>query len=424
MSNEVRAGSSGSLRVLVVTVAAGGIGGMQRHTHDLVRGLTAHGHDVEVICPRAADLETDLYGARWTLLEARGRDKARWVPAVRSAFEMARRRGRFDVIHSESTSALPLVDLDVARPIVVKYHGNYVDLAGAHIRRGLARPRTAHREAVGLLSLTQLHFRHGNAWRLRDCTSMLVSRQQVRGTVLSHFLRRDRVHVVPNGVDVRLFKPRDRALVRAALSLEADVVSLAAVGRLNSEKGFDVALEAFERIARVHPEARLLIIGDGEERARLESLARELEVEHATHFIGSRSRDELAQYLAGADVFLFPTRRNEAGPLVLLEAMACGLPTVASRIGGITEVIEPEGDDKVGILVRPGVADDVETAIRRLLRDGALRASLGAAARQRAVSEYSLDAMIARTVAVYRVAIARERGVASVGASLPNRFHD
>jgi glycosyltransferase involved in cell wall biosynthesis len=385
---------------------------MQRHTHDLVRSLVARGHDVEVICPRSGGLESDLYGARWTLLVERGRDDPRWPDAVRAAFHSGRRRGTFDVVHSESTSALPLARLSTARPIVVKYHGNYLSLATAQVRRAIDRPRTAHREAAALVRNTRRHFRHGNAWRLRSCTSMIVSRQQVRDTALSHFLSRDRIHVVPNGVDVELFSPGEPAVARRSLGLDPDAVLLAAAGRLNNEKGFDVALEAFAKVSRDHPKARLLVIGDGEERAPLETLARSLAIDHATDFVGRRDRHEIVRFLEAADVFLFPTRRNEAGPLVLLEALACGLPTVASRIAGITEVLETSAPAEVGILVRPGNVADLEGAIRRLLSDQALRTSLGAAARERAVSEYSLDTMIARTVAVYRAAAAGPQRIA------------
>ncbi len=383
---------------------------MQRHTHDLVRGLVEAGHDVEVVCPRAEGLEPHLYGARWTLLETVGRSPE-WPSLVIAAYETAMGRIAPDVIHSESTSALPLAHARVTPPIAVKYHGNYLGLVKAHVRRAVSRPASTLREARGLAWVTRLHFGGGNAWAFRQCASMVPSRQQLRDTARSHLIPKRLLHVVPNAVDVALFAPADREATRRALGL-GEGPMLSTVGRLNYEKGFDVALEALARIATDYPDARLLVVGKGEEREELESLARRLGVSERADFVGRQPPEMVAKYLAASDAFLFPTRRDEAFGIVTAEAMSCGVPVVASRIGAVSEILGSLNGEPVGILVRPGSVDELESAVRRLLRDPALRVSLGAAARARAVGEYSLETMIDRTVAVYREAIAshaRER---------------
>jgi glycosyltransferase involved in cell wall biosynthesis len=394
------------LRVLVVAHAVAGVGGMQQHTHDLVRGLVEAGHDVEVICPAGGGIAPDLHGARWSLLDVRGNADARWAEAVVAAFEAADTRAAFDIVHSESGSALPLVRRGIATPITIMYHGNYLGLAKAHVRRAAEAPRTAAKEGWELGRLTWQCFRHGDIWAFRRCDAMVVSRQQLPDTARSTLTPRQRVHVVPNGVDVSFFRPRDRSDVRRALGIP-DGFLLSSAGRLNREKGFDIALEALARVSADVPEVRLLVVGGGEERVALEALARSLGVSDRTLFVGAQPQERVAEYLAASDAFLFPTRRDEAGPLVLPQAMACGLPVIASRIGGIAEVLEPSGGPSVGLLVRPGNAADVEAAIRRLLDDPGLRASVGTAARERVVSEYTVEVMVARTVAVYRTAIAR-----------------
>jgi glycosyltransferase involved in cell wall biosynthesis len=407
-ATSVEAGDLAALRVLVVTVSAGGVGGMQQHTHDLVRGLVAAGHDVEVVCPAADGLASDLYGARWNLLETTGRYDPRWSSELAATFRAAHSRAPVDVIHSESTSAAPLTREKLQPPIVVTYHGNYLGLARAHLRRAARQPWTGPKEIRRLARMTWRFFRDRNAWAFRGCETMVVSRQQLRNTARSSLTRRNRVHVVPNGVDVDLFRPRDREGTRHALGIDRGFV-LTAVGRLNREKGFDVALSALARIAPDRPDMRLVIVGGGEERDRLERLARRLDViEHVT-FVGHQPLEKVAEYLAAADVFVFPTLRDEAGPLVLPQAMACALPVVASRIGGITEVLREDGDSPAGLLVRPGSIPEVEAAIRLLADDPALRMSLGLAARARVVHDYSIEAMVTRTVAVYRTAIARSR---------------
>ena len=395
----------GSLRILVVTVAAGGIGGMQRHTHDLVQGLITAGHEVEVICPRAEGLATDMYGAHWTLLDTVGRSRE-WPGLVVEAYEAASARAPFDVVQSESTSALPLVQARVRTPIVVTYHGNYLGLAKAHIRRARERPVSAPREARGLVWSTRLHFRHGNAWGFRRCESIVVSRQQLRDTARSHFIPAHLLHVVPIGIDVTLFAPRDRTRARRELGLPNGPL-LVAVGRLIREKGFDIAIEALKLLRRDYPMLRLIVVGDGPEKERLGALAREIGAPNEILLVGGQPPHEVARYLAAADVFLFPTRRDEAIGIVLLEAMAAGLPVIASSLGGVTEVLEAYDGAAPGILVRPDNANQLATAARRVLSDGSLSAQLSRAARARAVSTYSVETMVERTVAVYRAAIRR-----------------
>jgi glycosyltransferase involved in cell wall biosynthesis len=395
------------LRICVCTVAGHGVGGMQRHTHDLVRGLVTAGHDVEVICPAGGDLVEDLYGARWHLVDTRGRSDPEWRSKFRAAFLHADALAPFDIIHSESTSAIGLLHPTVSTPIAIKYHGNWLGLAKAHVKRTVARPRTVLSEGKTLLWDTRLHFRHGNAWVFRKCESMVVSKQQARDTAISHLIRAELLHVVPNGVDAERFSPGDRDRARAELGLPGGGTLLASVGRLNREKGFDVAIAAVARLAPHHPDVHLLVIGDGEYEEKLRSLTARLGVEERVLFVGSQDAEGVARHLQAADVFVFPTLRDEAIGLVLLEAMACAMPVVASRIGGIPEAVEPEGDLPVGLLIRPGSVAELEAALGRLISDPQLRHDLGARARARVLDEYTIERMAARTTDVYRTAIER-----------------
>jgi glycosyltransferase involved in cell wall biosynthesis len=396
-----------SLHILVVTVAAAGIGGMQRHTHDLVRGLVEAGHEVEVLCPRGPELESDLHGARWSLLDTIGRADPAWPYKVVAAYSAIQRRAPLDVIHSESTSAAPLARRGVRTAMVVMYHGNYLGLVRAHVKRATASPRTAAREGVDLGSLTWRYLRDRNAWAFRNCDAIVVSQQQLRDSARSSLTSRHRFHVVPNGVDTSLFRPGNPLSARRALGLTTEGLVLATIGRLNRLKGFDVALQTLARVKRDYPDTRLLVVGDGEERAARERLARKLDVANEAFFVGRQSQEKIAEYLVASDVFLFPTRANEAGPLVVPQALASGVPVIASRVGGVSEVLEGHPERRVGLLVRPGDLSDLEGAVRLLIQSPELRRDLGIAARELAVDEYSLETMVARTVDVYRRAIAR-----------------
>ena len=158
-------------------------------------------------------------------------------------------------------------------------------------------------------------------------------------------------------------------------------------------------------LARIaSPDARLVILGSGPERPILEQAARKAGVSDRVDFLGAKPRNEVVDYLAAADVFLFPTERDEAAPLVPLEAMASALPVVASDIGGGAELIEP---GKSGVLVEPAAVAKWVKEIDSLLADDALRRRMGEAARERILQRYTIEAMTRQTVAVYELAAKR-----------------
>lgn len=402
------------MRVCIVTVAGHGIGGMQDHTRDLARGLVAAGHGVEVITARHPDglLQETKDGVQWWYLPfaSKGtrtpRRNPRWLRASYEMFVERHAEAPFDVVHSESTSAIKFLHKGVHKrvPLVATFHGNAIGLARASLLRAWRGGVDAKvREAKHLAWLSMEQFQYGHWWRFRACEWMVVAHQQFDETRRESFLRRERGHVVPNGVDTTVFHPRDRNTTRAQLGLGPGRL-VVGVGRLNSEKSFDLALRA---LAALDPSltARLVVVGDGEERASLEALAAELGIAQRVDFVGAKSTEDVAAYMAAADVFVFPTQREEAAPMVLPQAMATGAPVIASAIGGITEVIE--ASDRYGVLIQPGDLDALTRELDALLRDDERRARLGASARQRVLDEYTLERMVERTLDVYEIAARR-----------------
>jgi glycosyltransferase involved in cell wall biosynthesis len=251
---------------------------------------------------------------------------------------------------------------------------------------------------------THEHFRHGAWYRFRACEAIVPSRQELKNTSRSHLLKPSRMHVVPNGIDTAVFRPRSRADARAQLGF-GDRPLFVCVGRLNPDKGIDRAIRALSLFGGDPSDAGLVIVGDGEDRERLERLAHQIGVGSRVIFAGTQSHERVALHLAAADAFLFPTETNEAAPLVLPQAMACARPVVGSRIGGITEVIGGSGE--YGMLIPPGDTEALVHAMRALLRDEDFRLRLGEAARKRVLDEYTLERMVEGTLDVYRTAIAR-----------------
>jgi glycosyltransferase involved in cell wall biosynthesis len=177
----------------------------------------------------------------------------------------------------------------------------------------------------------------------------------------------ERVPVRPlhMGVDLSAFHPPDDDH-RPALGWDAEARVALFVGNLTDAKGVDVLLAAFATLSSEGTCDRLVVAGDGPERAALQASARALGVSAAVDFEGVLPRDEVAERMRGADVLVLPSRREGLG-LVVLEAMACGTPAVASRVGGIPEVLP---DPSCGRLVTPGDADALAAAVREVLSDG------------------------------------------------------
>jgi glycosyltransferase involved in cell wall biosynthesis len=159
-------------------------------------------------------------------------------------------------------------------------------------------------------------------------------------------------------------------------------------GRLSEEKGFDVAVRAFARAWRSHPEARLFVAGEGTERERLQSLAHELEIAGAVEFLGWISPEEVPDLLNRATVVVVPSRALEGFGLVALEAALMKRPVVASRMGGLPEVV---ADGETGLLFENEDSDGLARAIMSLLDDPERAARMGHAASARARRLFSLE---------------------------------
>jgi glycosyltransferase involved in cell wall biosynthesis len=210
-----------------------------------------------------------------------------------------------------------------------------------------------------------------------------------------------RPEVIPYGVGLSP-KATEREREPLAISPPGDFAVLF-VGRLVERKGVHVLLRAAALLSGSVP-LKVLIVGDGPERERLEKLAGELGLEGNVDFKGRISTEELESCYRSAQVFVLPAvvdRRGDTEGLgvVLLEAMSYGIPVVASRTGGITDIVE---DGANGLLVEPADAAALAAALERLARDPALASRLGATGRLTVESRFSWDAIAERWEQLYR----------------------
>lgn len=169
-------------------------------------------------------------------------------------------------------------------------------------------------------------------WAAHRASGIITVCRALKEALVGHGVPSDKITVLRNGVNLERFAPVDRVSARMTLGLSRPTLLM--VGNLVELKGHHIAIQALTNL----PEAELLIIGDGEEGARLEALAATLGVAQRVRFVGAVPQDQLRQYYGASDVLVLASSR-EGWPNVLLEAMACGTPVVATRVGGTPEIV-------------------------------------------------------------------------------------
>lgn len=206
--------------------------------------------------------------------------------------------------------------------------------------------------------------------------------------------------VVPNGVDLAVHPTGEREVTRRELGIApGDRVAIAVAALRGDEKGIDVLLRAMRRIAAGPVPARLLVVGSGAKESTFREMARALGVADHARFLGFRR--DIPRLLGAADVFVLPSRRD-ALPTVLMEAMAAGLPVVASAVGGIPELVDAPA---TGRLVPPGDETALADALLELLERPSVAAALGGAGRRRAEERFGVDRWLASLGKVYASAL-------------------
>lgn len=363
-----RAERAGALRVLLVVDSLDG-GGAERHVVDLAVALRNRGHDVTVACSVGGVLAGALGDARVPLCALVGRlVKRRVSPVFALRLRRLVRSGAYDLVHAHiyaSAAAAALATAGTGVPLVVTEHTE----APWRRRRSRAVSRWLYGRATRIVAV-----------------STAISRLLASG----YGVRRDRLSVVTPAV---LPLPAPPSARRGG-----QLVGLA--GRLQASKGVDVFLRAAAQVRGLVPTARFVVVGDGPLRGELECLAAQLGMADHVDFLGFR--DDARSVIASLDVLVVPSRTDGA-PLVVFEAMAAGVPVLASAVGGIPDQIRHDVD---GLLVPSGDPAAVAGALAGLLTDSERAVRLGAAGLRRA-AEFTHDSMVETLETVYRSALGR-----------------
>lgn len=354
-------------------------GGVTEHIRHLGAWLGQLGHEVRTFAPsgrRNAEREIPDFYRIGRVFPLPANDS---VARITLSFHMARRvaeileREQFDVLHFHEPlmPALPLTLLRMSKaPHVGTFHAFAKSNVGYYYGRPILKP----------------YLRHLN---------QAIAVSEPARAFVKHYFPGLEPHVIPNGVDVERFRP-GQAPIR---HLRDDCVNVLFVGRLEKRKGLRDLLVGFRYLTERVPRVRLIIVGDGPMRHRVESF---IAGNNMTNVVmaGYVPEQVKPRYHATADIFCAPANGRESFGIVLLEAMAAGLPVVATEIPGYLSVV---GSGEDSLTVRPKSPLELGVAMTVLARDPELRRRLGAAGLAKA-QNYSWRVVTGRIIEVYQQA--------------------
>ena len=376
------------------------MGGPALHVAYLTAGLRERGYDTTLVAGTLARGEdsmafvADELGVDVIRIDELGRE----ISPLRdfmATLRLARliRRERPDILHTHTAKAgtvgrvAALLAGRRGPPIVVHtFHG--------HVLRGYFGP------------LRSRVFRLLERWLASHSTALIAVSPQVRDDLVAlGVARRERFAVIRLGIelDQRVAGTQNgRVESRRYLGIPADRFAVGWIGRMTAVKRTDDVLVAFKRLRDQGVDAVLCLVGDGPDRSELERRAQELGVARDTLFLGYQ--EDVAPFYSAFDALVLPSS-NEGTPVSAIEALAAGRPVVATRVGGVPDVVQ-EGED--GFLVEPGATDDLADRLAQLARDPALRERMGKAGRERVVPRYAVGRLVDDVDRLYRSLLSEE----------------
>lgn len=337
------------LRVLEA-ITPSRIGGAEVFVTELVASFAELGAHVEVFCPSGRPF-VDYAKARG-ISPITWKTHGKFDPITIIRLAQLMKRWRIDVIHTHLSTA---------------------SLLGAFAAK-LARKRSvAHVHGLN----TATCFRYSNL--------IIAVSEKVKSHLIGQGIKENKIRVVHNGVDLVRFHPMDMRDAKTKLGYDPNEPLLGVFGRLSSEKGQRVAIEAMFLIVKDHPDARLMLVGDGKDRADLEATADALGISDSVIFTGFAQ--DVRALMSACDIVIVPSSRGEGFGLVAVEAMALQKPVIASAQGGLPEIIVP---GETGLLVPPNDPQALSDAVSELIGNPELGQSMGVKGRERVEQHFAL----------------------------------
>ena len=381
MVNALALHSERPLRLLFV-VDSLQMGGAEQHAVHLAGALASQGHEVTLACSVEGSLAAQ---ARKTGVSVsplcHHLAKRRWSFAFARGLRHLMRHTAFDLVHTHmyaSNTAAMSALLGTTTPLVITEHSE------ARWRSWRARwiSHWAYQRAAHIIAVSR-SIEH----RLQEVDHVPAAR----------------LSVLPNGVPPYLFDPQDMALPLSQELSAGPIVGV--VARLQPEKGVQHFVQAAALVHRQQPAAQFLIVGDGPLRAELEAQVARRSLSEQVHFLGFRQ--DARRLMGSLDLLVIPSL-SEGTPLVTLEAMAAGVPVLATRVGGIPEQI---CHGRTGWLVEPANPAALADAMLYLLSHPRERQELGQAGCQAVTQHFSFERMVQETLTIYRTVLGTEASV-------------
>ncbi len=372
------------------------IGGMATHAHELARALSGNGNVVHLLHPvygKGVDTVDQFDGITvHRLFIDSDTPKIKHYHYIRKTRSYAVRlieSMRAEVLHWHDLTPNCWTTRTLRRrlPLVWTNHtSNYLEFCETFAGRMKIRLWLSHADAV-IAPSAELH-----------------EKSALTG------ISEERLHYIPNGVDAEKFKPgQSFGVVDKDFGLDPACPVVICPRRLEPKNGVEFLIRAVPLIRSEMPDTQFLVVGGGfpEERERFETFLADHGQRGGVVFTGNVPNASMPMFYALSTVSVLPSIM-EATSISGLESMACGLPLVGTRVGGIPEIIR---DGESGLLVEPRNPEAIAAAVLRLLRDAGLRAALGAGARKRVETEFAWPEIARRTESVYGEAIACRRKV-------------
>lgn len=397
MSNEQMTKGGISMKIVMLTpYYYPHTGGTEKYVKDLSIGLVQAGHEVTVISNNVpirkhAPAEEVVQGVKIIRLPA---FDTLYLP-VTWAFNLKLVEG-YDIVHVHvpAYSFLRAVGRKVKAPVVTTFH---CDIVSFDKFMGIPLPKFFLKafEWVFDVFYARRHLPFANA---------IISTTE--SYARTSFVLKDFPHkVIPIGIHYENFDEKIKELGLAEKRKKNTILFL---GRLAANKGVHYLVEAMPKILSEVPDAKLIICGEGEEKAHLLALIRKFGIKNSVEFYGVVTFDKLVEFYATSTVFVLPSiNRLEAFGIVQLEAMACRTPVVASNIPGVCSVME---EGKSGLLAEPRNPDSLAEQILKILKDPEMARRMGERGRQLIEEKYNWPVIVDQVLKVYKEALARKRG--------------
>jgi glycosyltransferase involved in cell wall biosynthesis len=379
---------------IVRIIARLNIGGPAIHVSLLSAGLNHGRFHTTLVAGSIGEHEGDMsylaasYGVQPVFLPELGREIG-WKNDARALKQLMRlmRREKPDIVHTHTAKAGTLGRLAaMAAGVPVKVHTFH-----GHVFHGYFSPR----QTRVFLAIERFLARR------TDCIITLSERQAHEIADVYQVAPREKLKVIPLGFDLDGFLSAEqyRGQLRAELGLPSDALIVTIVGRLVPVKNHRLFFEMARRVAAELPQTHFVVVGDGELRPALEEEAASLR--DRAHFLGWRR--DLPVIYADSDVVVL-TSVNEGTPVALIEAMASGKSVVATRVGGVPDIVR---DGETGIVVEPHNADALTAAVQELLRDPVTRERFGMAGRPSVRERFDKRRLIEDVTRLYDELLAR-----------------